>query len=110
MIPVLLITVLFLLWYTVSIGTARSALEEAQNDLETNRGRERKQEYEYNQVVEEIPRVQAEIDALRPQVDAAEEEESALKADKKKLKKEKSNLEKQLKELAAPDGKEADEP
>ena len=71
-------------------------VDDLQKSLETSQGRERKQQYEYDKVVSEIPEIQAELDLIRPQTEAAEQEVSELKAERKKLRNEKKELEQQL--------------
>ena len=93
---VMLVTVLFLVWYIPAVSGLTFQLDDLQKSLETSQGRERKQQFEYDKVVSEIPEIQAELDLIQPQTDAAEKEFSELKAERKKLKKEKKELEKQL--------------
>ena len=93
---IMLAAVLFLVWYVPAVSGRAFQLEDLQKSLETSQGRERKQQFEYDKVVSEIPEIQAELDLIQPQTDAAEKEFSELKAERKKLKKEKKELEKQL--------------
>lgn len=93
---IMLAAVLFLVWYVPAVSGRAFQLEDLQKSLETSQGRERKQQFEYDKVVSEIPEIQAELDLIQPQTEAAEKEFSELKAERKKLKKEKKELEKQL--------------
>ena len=93
---VMLCTILVLVWYLPSVSVRTFQLRDLQLSLETSQGRERKQQYEYDKVVSEIPALQAEIDAVLPRTEAAEQEVADLKAERKKLRNEKKKLEKQL--------------
>ena len=93
---VMLVTVLFLVWYIPAVSGLTFQLDDLQKSLETSQGRERKQQYEYDKVVSEIPEIQAELDLIKPQTEAAEQEVSELKAERKKLRNEKKELEQQL--------------
>ena len=93
---VMLVTVLFLVWYIPAVSGLTFQLDDLQKSLETSQGRERKQQYEYDKVVSEIPEIQAELDLIRPQTEAAEQEVLELKAERKKLRNEKKELEQQL--------------
>ena len=64
--------------------------------LDTSRQRERKQEYEYNEVVAALPLVQAELEATQPLADEAVAAVSDLKARRKALRAENAALEEQL--------------
>ena len=56
---VMLACVLFLVWYLPAIGQRRFSLEDVQKSLETSLGRERKQQYEYDETVAAIPLTEA---------------------------------------------------
>ena len=92
----MLVFVLFLVWYVPSVSTRDFLLRDTQQSLETNQGRERKQQYEYDKVSAEIPEIRAELDQVLPETEAAQQELETLREQKKKLKKEKKALEKQL--------------
>lgn len=64
--------------------------------LDTSRQRERKQEYEYNEVVAALPLVQAELNATQPLADEAVAKVDELKARRKALRAENAELEDQL--------------
>ena len=93
---VMLVFVLFLVWYVPSVSRRDFLLRDTQQSLETNQGRERKQQYEYDKVAAEIPELRAELDQVLPETEAAQQELETLREQKKKLKKEKKALEKQL--------------
>ena len=96
---VMLLCVVFLIWYIPAVSGMRFQLDDIEKSIETSRGRERKQQHEYDQVVAEIPEVQSELDLLSPQVKAAEAEMDSLKAERNKLRKEKRELLEQLDSL-----------
>ena len=97
---VMLIFVLFLVWYIPAVSQRSFLLSDAQQSLETNQGRERKQQYEYDKVLSEIPVIQAELDKVLPVTEAAQQELESLRDEKKRLKKEKKELEKLLSDSA----------
>ena len=68
-------------------------LEDTARSLETSRGRERKQQHEYDEVTAELPLVRAELEELQPRADAAAEEVRTLKEERKRLRAEKKELE-----------------
>ena len=72
---IMLAAVLFLVWYVPAVSGRAFQLEDLQKSLETSQGRERKQQFEYDKVVSEIPEIQAELDLIQPQTDAAEKED-----------------------------------
>ena len=69
--------------------------------LDTSRQRERKQEYEYNEVIAALPLVQAELEATQPLADEAVAAVNDLKARRKALRAENAELEEQLAALQA---------
>ena len=101
---IMLTFVLFLVWYVPAVSQLRFRLQDTQRSLETSQGRERKQQYEYDKVVSEIPEIQAELDLIRPQTEAAEQEVADLKTRRKELRSVKKELEKQLEEASAQEG------
>ena len=60
-------------------------LADTRLSLETSQGRERKQQMEYDQVEEALPKVRAELAEVQPQADAAAAEVQALKEIRKEL-------------------------
>ena len=90
---VMLACVLFLVWYLPAIGERRFCLEDVRKSLETSLGRERKQQYEYDETVAAIPLTEAELERVVPLAEAAQKEVRELKQERKKLRKEKKELE-----------------
>lgn len=76
-------------------------LSEARLSLETSQGRERKQQYEYDQVCADLPLTRSELETVQPLADAASLEVSELKALRKELRAEKKRLESLLAEAAS---------
>lgn len=97
---VMLVCVLFVICYLPAVNNLRFRLEDVEKSLETSRGRERKQQYEYDEAVAAIPEVQAELDRIIPLNDQAKQELQDLKAERKRLREEKKELEKQAKQAA----------
>jgi len=64
-------------------------LEDVARSLETSRGRERKQQAEYEEAAAELPRVREELAKVQPLADAAEQEAAELKEKRKALREEK---------------------
>ncbi|MBE5803213.1 MAG: hypothetical protein E7316_01705 [Clostridiales bacterium] len=69
--------------------------------LDTSRGREVKQRYEYDQVVAELPVVQAQVAELEPLAAAALATETDLRAQRKALRAGNAALQEQLEALQA---------
>jgi len=66
--------------------------EEAIRSLETSRGRERKQQFEYDEVTAQIPLTRAELEETLPRAEAASRTVEELKAERKRLREEKKRL------------------
>lgn len=89
---VMLICVLFHLWYIPAVTNRTFVLNDVQKQLETSRGRERKQQFEYDETVAAIPEAEAELERILPLSEAAQQEVKALKKERKKLRNEKKEL------------------
>ena len=72
-------------WYAYQHEKLNFALEDVRVSLETSRARERKQQYEYDQVAEALPKAREELDEIQPKADAAKAEENALRETRKSL-------------------------
>ena len=83
----------FMAWYIPSVSSVRSKIEQTQRDLDTSRGREDKQQAEYNKAVEELPVVRAELQEKEPLAEEALKTIEVLKARRKELRAEKKALE-----------------
>ena len=76
-------------------------LQDTAVSLDTSRGRERKQQYEYDEVCEELPRTRAELEAVQPEAQEAAETVQQLKDERKALRAEKKELEAALEQKRA---------
>ena len=68
-------------------------LEDTERSLETSHGRERKQQYEYDEVTEQLPQARAELAEAEPKAAEAAETVRMLKEERKRLREEKKALE-----------------
>lgn len=85
---------IFMIWFVPSYASVRSRISETRRDLELSRGRESKQQAEYDSAVAELPLILSELEEKNPAADKAEEALAALKARKKELRMQKQELEK----------------
>lgn len=92
----LCIFTLFMIWYIPSMSSLAAKTEETRQSLETSRGRENKQQSEYDKAMEELPLVREQLLEITPLAEQAEETVAMLKARRKELRAEKSELEQQL--------------
>ena len=83
-----------MIWFVPSYASVRSRISETRRDLELSRGREAKQQAEYDSAVAELPLILSELEEKNPAADKAEEALAALKARKKELRMQKQELEK----------------
>ncbi len=95
----LFVFVLVTIWSVIDHYSLRSRLEKVQDDLSVSIGRESKQQFEYDEVSEQIPVVKNQIGIIVPLAESAESEVQALKEQRKELRKEKKKLEKGIKDL-----------
>lgn len=86
----------FMAWYLPSMSTLAAKTADIRQSLETSRGRENKQQAEYDKAVEQLPQVQAELLEKQPLAAEAEEKVTALKVRRKELRAEKKELEEKL--------------
>ena len=92
-VSIMLSFVIFLTWYVPSVSQLCFELDEARLSLETSRGRERKQQFEFEQVQMDLPVLQSELAELLPLTETAKQEVSDLKARRKELREEVQILE-----------------
>ena len=88
-------------WYAAEQYGLRFQIADLTLSLDTSRQREVKQQYEYDQVVAELPEVQAQVDEMEPKAAAAQATEKELRAQRKALRAENSSLTTQLETLQA---------
>ena len=97
----LLLFCLFLVWFVPMRQNLDFSLADIDLSLETSYGRERKQQYEYNEVTAALPVTRAELEETQPLADAASETVAGLKAERRRLRQEKEELTALLEELTA---------
>ena len=98
---VMFLTCAVVCWYAVQQYDLRFQIADLTLSLDTSRQREVKQQYEYDQVVAELPLVQAQVAEMEPQAAAAQAIEKELRAQRKALRAAKADLEAQLELLQA---------
>ena len=91
----------FLAWYIPSQASVLTGIEETKRSLETSRGRENKQQDEYDKAVQELPLIQAELQEKKPLAQQSEAVVSDLKTRRNEPRHEKEELEQKLSESAA---------
>jgi len=101
---IMILSVVFVSWYVPASGSLRYRIGDAEKSLETSKGRERKQQHEYDETLAEIPVVQDEVDRIAPLAEAAAQEKEALKKERKALREEKKKLEEELSSSASREG------
>lgn len=95
-IVVMLLLCALLCWYAPTQVALHFQLDDVTLSLETSRQREAKQQYEYDAVVDELPRVQQQLVTLTPQTEAAQAKEAELRARRKELRAANAELTQQL--------------
>ena len=93
---IMLLFVLFVAWYLPAVGQVRFQLDDAGKSLETSRGRERKQQHEYDETVKALSEAKEELDRVQPLADQAADEKKTMKEERKQLRQEKKELEEKL--------------
>lgn len=100
-IGVMFLTCAVVCWYAVSQYTLRFQVADLTLSLETSKKREVKQQYEYDQVLAQLPQVQAQVAEIEPQAAQTQAKEKELRARRKELRAQVSQLEKEVAELEA---------
>ena len=95
---ILFLCVLFLAAWLPLNALQSARLADARLSLETSQGRERKQQHEYDQVLEDLPKARQELAELQPRTDEAVQLVADLKAERKSLRETKKELEARLSE------------
>ena len=96
---IMLVFVCFMIWYLPAVSSRRFEIADAQLSLDTSRGRERKQQYEYEKAVAGFDPVREELEKIRPQADAASEKVDELKKLRKELRNQKKELEARINQV-----------
>ena len=92
---VMLLFCLFLAWYVPTNARLDQRIDDLERSIESARGRERKQQKEYEEITARLPEAKAELEETQPLAEAAAAEVEALKAERKLLREEKQKLEEQ---------------
>lgn len=100
-IAVMFFTCAVVCWYAASQYELRFQIADLTLSLDTSRQREVKQQYEYDQVVAELPIVQAQVAQMEPLAAAALATETDLRAQRKALRAENAALAEQLEAVQA---------
>lgn len=95
-VAVMLFTCGVVCWYAASQYALQFQLADLTLSLDTSRQREVKQQYEYDQVVAQLPLVQAQLAELEPQAAQAQAKETELRARRKALRAEIAQQQEQL--------------
>lgn len=90
-----------LCWYAAEQYELRFQIADLSLSLDTSRQREVKQQYEYDQVVAQLPLVQAEVAKQEPLAAAAQATETDLRAQRKAIRAENAALTEQTQALQA---------
>jgi peptidoglycan hydrolase CwlO-like protein len=90
-----------IVWSALRQSDLNRVLPDLQTQLSTSRGRERKQQAEYDEVSAALPQVEKELAEVQPQADAAAEREEALRAERKDRRAEAKELQQALTEAEA---------
>ena len=93
LIAVMAVFCLIMALFLLLRGRLDFQMEDLSLSLETSRGRERKQQAEYDEVTAQLPLTRAELEEAQPLADAAAEEVRGLKEERKRLRAEKKELE-----------------
>ncbi len=83
-------------WYAYQHEKLTFAIEDVRVSLETSQARERKQQYEYDEVTKALPEAQKELEEIQPKADAAKAEESTLRDQRKALRSSNTDLNEQV--------------
>lgn len=100
-VAVMFLTCAVVCWYAAEQYSLRFQIADLTLSLDTSRQREVKQQYEYDQVTEAIPLVQAELAEKEPLAEAARAREKDLRAQRKALRAANADLEARLETLLA---------
>lgn len=90
---VMFLFVIFMLWYVPNHSERVFQIQDVEKSVETSHGREKKQQYEYNEAMAELPVVRSELEEIQPLADAAAQTVLDLKEERKELRQEKERLE-----------------
>lgn len=83
-------------WYAFQHEKLTFAIEDIRVSLETSQARERKQQYEYDEVTKALPEAKQELESIQPKADAAKAQETTLRDQRKTLRTTNTNLTEQV--------------
>ena len=98
---VLLLFSFFMIFYLPAYSSLQYRIDDTVLSLDTSKGRENKQQYEYDQVLSEIPVLKQEIQNKEPIASAAEEYIAELKLKRKELRARKNELEQLISDISS---------
>ena len=85
-----------LAFFAVDQARLRAEVADLTLSLETSRGREARQNHEYDEAVAALPVARAELECVQPLADAAKAEEKALRQQRKDIRAEIAALQEQI--------------
>lgn len=100
-VAVMFFTCAVVCWYAVEQYSLRFQIADLTLSLDTSQQREVKQQYEYDQVVAELPVTQAEVARMEPLAAAAKAKETELRGVRKTLRAQSASLAQQLEAVQA---------
>ena len=92
----MLIVCVLLAAFAVDQVRLRARIDDLTLSLETSRGREARQNHEYDAAVAALPQAQAELERVAPLAEAAKAEEQELRQQRKDLRAENAALQEQI--------------
>ena len=97
-VAVMLVVCVLLACFSVDQVRLRAQIDDVTLSLETSRGREARQNHEYDVAVAALPQAQAELERVAPLAEAAKAEEQRLRQQRKELRAEIASLQEQIDE------------
>lgn len=95
-VAVMLLVCALLAFFAVDQVRLRAQIADLTISLETSRGREARQNHEYDEVVAALPEVKAELERVQPLADAAKAQENELRQQRKDIRAEIAGLQEQI--------------
>ena len=92
----MLIVCVLLALFAVDQVRLRAQIDDLTLSLETSRGREARQNHEYDEVVAALPEARAELERVAPLAEAAKAEENELRQQRKDIRAENAALQEQI--------------
>ncbi len=93
---VMVLACIVMAWYAYQHERLNYSAEDVRTSLETSQARERKQQYEYDEVVKKLPEARSELDEVKPQADQAAREEAGLRQTRQELRDQNDQLNLQI--------------